>query len=130
MPVSFRLYSDSPKTISEQISQQIELAIAKGTVLPGESIQSVRKLAVDLKVNPNTVVKAFQMLVQNGSLISQKGRGYFVADNISRFSNAEKEKQLTQAAEAFVATTRPLGLTKSNLLQAISELLPEGEVSE
>ena len=126
MPISFRLLNDSTQTLTEQIRQQVELAIAKSELVAGESIPSVRQLAVTLKVNPNTVAKALQLLVQSGSLISQRGKGYFVADNHSRFSDTEKKRQLKAAAEQFVAQTRPLGLDESELLLSIKQLFKEG----
>lgn len=123
MPIKFRLFNDSAQTITEQIRQQVELAIAKGELLPGEPIPSVRQLAVELKVNPNTVAKSLQLLVQSGSLNSQRGRGYFVAEQTNRYSEEEKQRQLRVAAEQFVADTRPLALKNDVLIRAISELL-------
>ena len=126
MPISFRLLNDSVQTLTGQIRQQVELAIAKNELIAGEAIPSVRQLALALKVNPNTVAKAFGLLVQSGSLISQRGKGYFVADNTSRFSEIEKKRQLKAAAEQFVAQTRPLGLDRSELLLSIKQLLQKG----
>lgn len=88
---------------------------------------SVRQLAVSLKVNPNTVASALQSLVNNGSLISQKGKGYFVAAPSKKLSEAETERQLSAAAKQFVASTRPLGLPNQILIAAILDYLPEGK---
>lgn len=123
MPIIFRLVSDSSHTITEQIRQQIELAIVRGELAAGESIPSVRQLAVELKVNPNTVAKALQQLVQAGSLTSQRGRGYFVSEPKNRYSEEEKQRRLQNAAEQFVADTRALGLKNQELIAAISQLI-------
>lgn len=123
MPIIFRLVNDSSQTITEQICQQIELAIVRGELAAGESIPSVRQLAIELKVNPNTVAKALQQLVQAGSLNSQRGRGYFVSELKNRYSEEEKQRRLKVAAEQFVADTRPLGLDTQELVAAISELI-------
>lgn len=126
MNFKLRIQLDSPLTISQQIQQQIELAVAKSELKTGDTMPSVRQLAIELGVNPNTVAKALQSLVQKGTLVSQKGRGYFVASLTEKLSDSEINKQLTEAAKQFVASTRPLGLTKQDLLKAVTALLPEG----
>jgi len=125
MPFKIRIINNSTETITEQICKQIELGISLNELSEGESIPSVRALALELKVNPNTVAKSFQLLVQRGTLVSQKGKGYFVSGLQGRFSTAEQKRQLKQAAEQFVAATRPLGLPKIELLGAIESLLPK-----
>lgn len=130
MNFKLRIQLDSPLTISEQIQQQIELAVAKSELNTGDTIPSVRQLAIELGVNPNTVAKALQSLVQKGTLVSQKGRGYFVASLTEKLSDSEINKQLTEAAKQFVASTRPLGVTRQDLLKAVTALLPEGSSHE
>jgi len=125
MPLKILLVHNSSETIAEQICKQIELAISRGVLVAGDSMPSVRVLAVELQVNPNTVAKSLQLLVQRGSLVSQKGRGYFVAEVKQRVSNAEQKRLLKQAAEKFVASTRALALTNEELISAIETLLPK-----
>ncbi len=125
MSISFRIFNDSNLTIAEQICQQIELAIAKGELKQNERLPSVRQLAVQLKVNPNTVASALQTLVSTGSLTSQKGKGYFVSAPSNTLSKEETERRLSAAAKQFVATTRPLGLSNQQLITTILTFLPE-----
>ena len=130
MPVNIQILSDSALSITEQIRQQVEVAIASGALLPGESLPSIRQLAVQLKVNPNTVAKSLQHLVTQGTLHSQKGKGYSVSTTSTTFSEAEISKRLNTAAKQFVADTRPLGLPRTTLIKAIDSLLPEEKDSE
>lgn len=129
MPIQFRLQENSPHTLSEQIRHQVELAIAKGELRAGETISSVRQLAVELKINPNTVAGAMQQLVQGGTLISQRGRsgGYKVASGEVKLSDSERQRQLQMAAQQFVAVTRPLGYPVDTLIDAISALICKGD---
>lgn len=123
MTFKLKVLSDTSVPIREQIRRQIELAIANGQLSPGQAIPSVRQLAISLKVNPKTVANSLQTLVIAGTLVSQKGKGYFVSHSNDRFSEAEKKRQLKDAAEKFVADTRSLGLEPSALIQAITILL-------
>lgn len=125
MTLKIQIISDSALSITEQIRQQIEIAVASGELLPGESLPSIRQLAVQLKVNPNTVSKSFQNLVTQGTLHSQRGKGYTVAAPSSKFSEDEIQRRLNIAAKQFVADTRPLGLSRDSLISAINSLLPE-----
>lgn len=130
MTLKIQIISDSALSITEQIRQQIEIAIASGELLPGQSLPSIRQVAVQLKVNPNTVAKSFQNLVAQGTLHSQKGKGYTVATPSSVFSDDEIQRRLDTAAKQFVADTRPLGLSRSALVAAIDSLLPEDSHGE
>lgn len=125
MPISFKLHTDNQEPLSAQLRRQVELAIAHGELAPGEALTSVRQLAKELKINPNTISKAFSLLVQSGSLVSHPGKGYFVAQTEVRFSDAEIDRQIKNAAETFIVATRPLGVSRQRLLQALDELLPE-----
>ena len=125
MPINIQITSDSVLSIAEQIRQQIEIAIASGELSPGESLPSIRQLAIQLKVNPNTVAKCFQHLVTEGTLNSQKGKGYSVAASTNKFSEEEIAKRLATAAKQFVADTRPLGLSRKDMIMAIESLLSE-----
>ena len=125
MPITFKLQTDSADPLSKQLTRQIELAIARGDLSPGEPLTSVRQLARELQINPNTISKAFAVLVQACSLASQPGKGYFVAHTETRFSENEIERQIKNAAESFVVATRPLGVSRQRLLKALEDLLPE-----
>ena len=75
----------------EQIAGRFQALILKGALPPGSRMPSVRSLAMELSINPNTIQKAFSLLETQGYIYPVKGRGNFVADTAAL---AEKEKQL------------------------------------
>ena len=77
--ITFQLNSKSGVPIYRQIQDQIRYGIASGLLTPGEQLPTVRSLAVELSVNPNTVIKAYTELEREGFLTSEEGSGTFVA---------------------------------------------------
>ena len=75
----FHIQPDSPVPPNEQIVAQITFAVASGSLRPGDFIPSVRDLANDLVINPNTVAKAFTKLEERGVVVARRGRGTTVA---------------------------------------------------
>lgn len=71
---------NEPKGIYLQIADQIGVRILQQEWQAGERIPSIRELAVELGVNPNTVTKSYQVLLDRDIIINQRGRGYFVSD--------------------------------------------------
>src|SRR5438876_878882 len=88
--------------IYRQIVDQVRLAVATGALAAGHSLPSVRSLADRLRVNANTVARAYADLVRDGVLGSQQGRGYFVAEKRQVYSEAERLRRLRLAAETFI----------------------------
>src|SRR3954470_10625237 len=77
--MTIRVRPESPVPIYEQITAQVVFAVAAGDLGPGDTVPSVRDLAADLVVNPNTVARAYQDLERGGVLVGQRGRGMTVA---------------------------------------------------
>jgi GntR family transcriptional regulator len=75
---------EQPRSIYQQIADQIRDRILCGEWPSGERIPSIRDLAVTLGVNPNTVTKSYQALTDRGIIENQRGLGYFVAEDASR----------------------------------------------
>lgn len=123
MPISFTLQFDSQDGIAQQLIKQTELAVARQQLTQGEPVPSVRALAGELGVNPNTIASAYKELVARGALVSQRGRGYFVASKESELSLIAREKKLLAAAETYVAETRTLSFSTEDLLAAVQQVL-------
>lgn len=91
--------------IYEQIVERFQMLIVKGVLPPGSRMPSVRSLAVELSINPNTIQKAFAILEQEGYIFPVKGRGNFVSESASLFQKKkdacleELQKMLTHAKE-------------------------------
>ena len=100
---------NEPKGIYLQIADQICVRIIEGEWGVGERIPSIRELAVELGVNPNTVTKSYQALLDKMVISNQRGRGYFV-------SEGSAEKVLTDMKEDFLKNELPDFITRLELL--------------
>ena len=98
-----------PKGIYLQVADQIRERILRGDWQAGERIPSIRELAVELGVNPNTVTKSYQTLLDRGIVTNQRGRGYFVSDRAA-------ERALAGMREEFVRDELPRVLRAMRLL--------------
>lgn len=92
----FAIDLKSRKSISEQIIDQMKEMIVTGVMEAGDKAPSVRELAGELTVNPNTVQKAYRILEQQGYLFTARGRGTFVADS-GQITVSQEEKNRAEA---------------------------------
>lgn len=112
--------------IFEQIKKQILEFISIGILQPKDKLPSVRSLASELGVNPNTVSKAYQELEEQGYLYSEKGKGCFIADNESdKMIKLEKLKEFKTA----VLDMKQHHITKEQLDNIIETVYKEGNKS-
>ena len=88
------------KPIYEQIVDRFEILIVNGVLDADSQLPSVRALAVELSINPNTIQKAYSEMELRGIIVSVKGRGSFVAEDPSSALNALREKLKSTLAEA------------------------------
>jgi GntR family transcriptional regulator len=108
LPIQIAVGSSTP--IYWQIVDQVCKEIASGRLAPGDQMPSVRALAEQLVVNPNTVARAYSDLVRDGVLETHRGKGVYVADRRSVFSAAERERRLDQALDVFLHEAMLLGV--------------------
>jgi len=107
---------------SEQIAQQVRFAIAAGELAPGERLPSVRGLAVDAVVNPNTVGKAWRDLEREGVIESRPGDGVFVAAAAPELCRAARDRVLRERLARLVGDLRSAGLGRAELEEWIDEV--------
>ena len=104
------------------------MLIERGVLKPQEQMPSVRSLAMDLSINPNTIQKAYAELERRGYIYTVKGRGNFVS-----YDEELKEKRRSQQLEEFrtkAVQAMEAGVTKAELLQIVNEIFEkEGGVS-
>lgn len=105
--------------IWRQIEQGIGHLVAAGALTPGVAVPSVRDLARDLQVNPATVSKAYQRLVDGGLLQVRRGEGTFVAEQARSASRAERKEALREAATRYAVVATNLS---APVAQAIEEV--------
>jgi GntR family transcriptional regulator len=91
---------NQPKGIYQQIAEQVRDRIAGGEWPAGDRIPSVREMAVNLGVNPNTVTRSYQTLLDNGIIDNRRGIGYFVADTA-------REKIMDEMKKEFIGDELP-----------------------
>lgn len=111
-----RVIPGSSAAIYRQIADQIRRGIAAGELSIGDSVPSVRALAKELVVNPNTVAKAYAELIRDGVLESQAGRGAFVAPPRDVYSKAERLRRLDEALELAISSSIALHFSGKEIL--------------
>jgi GntR family transcriptional regulator len=102
--------------------EQIRKAIAGGTLGAGDQLPTVRQLAVELRINPNTVARVYKELEHQGLIATRQGSGTFVAAKQPRVSDEQRRAELKRVARTAVAEAAMLGFTQSELETAIREL--------
>ena len=106
-------YRDS-RPIYEQIADQYKVLILKGVLPPDEQMPSVRKLAMELSTNPNTVQRAYMELERQGFLYSVRGRGSFVRGGTD--IHAQKRAELAERLAAILKEAEDIGINPAQLL--------------
>ena len=124
---SFRLDSHSGVPVYRQLINQVQAAITTGMLSTGDQLPTVRRVAVDLAINPNTVVRAYREMELRGILDTQQGTGTFVAENRVHHSKTEQARQLSQLITEFVARAGAAGLKVSDLIEALRQLQSDAQ---
>jgi GntR family transcriptional regulator len=120
--LQFTLDSKSGVPFYKQIILQIEMAIADRRLQPGAKLPTVRSLAVDLQINPNTVARAYSELEIRQILETQQGTGTFIGDRAVKMSDVERERVLAELAKEFVAKVSSYGFTVSEITQYLNDI--------
>jgi GntR family transcriptional regulator len=105
--------------IWRQIEEGMRRMISLGSLSPGDSVPSVRDLAQQLRVNPNTVARAYQRLTDAGVFAVRRGEGTFVSDAPAQLRKSERNETLRDAASTYAGTALSVGAT---LEEATAEL--------
>ncbi|HEX8170244.1 MAG TPA: GntR family transcriptional regulator [Thermoanaerobaculia bacterium] len=115
----FDINPSNAAPIWRQIEEGMRRMISLGTLTPGAAVPSVRDLARDLRVNPNTVARAYQRLTDAGVFAVRRGEGTFVADAPAQLKKSERNETLRDAAARYAGTALSVGAT---LAEAAGEL--------
>jgi DNA-binding transcriptional regulator YhcF (GntR family) len=127
---AFRLDLHSGVPVYRQIIDQVLGGMAAGSFQPGDQLPTVRQVAVDLAINPNTVQRAYRELEIRGVLETQQGTGTFIGQQPVKRDDVERRRQLSQLVADFVARAGAAGFTIKELLEEIHEFNTEGERSK
>jgi len=107
--------------IYRQIANQIKLQVGAQRLQSGDELPSIRELAEQLLINPNTVARAYRELESAGVVVSRRGSGTCVADNGSPLSRAEKMKILADRAAGLVAEASQLGVDVDDVVKLVRQ---------
>jgi len=121
MAVRIQIDIKSGVPFYRQIIEQVKFAIAHGRLAPGDQLPTVRQLAVDLSVNPNTVVRAYRELEIAGVLETQQGSGTFVGRKRPEIDLVERRRMVDQIVTEFTARASSYGLSLDEVLEALRQ---------
>src|SRR5579875_560802 len=122
----FRLDHHSGVPVYRQIIDQVNGGIAAGALVCGDQLPTVRQLAVDLSINPNTVIRAYRELEIRGVLETQQGTGTFIALVRPEGREDERERRLSQLVSDFLARVGAEGFTAEEAIAQLQELQTSG----
>ena len=111
------------RPIYEQIVEKFQMLIVKGVMEPDSQMPSVRKLAMDLSINPNTIQKAYMQLEQQGFIYPVKGKGNFVTGD--RNLLVQKKQVVFDDFQTVVSQGRELGITRDEFYIKVDEVYGE-----
>ena len=124
--IAFKLNPKSGVPVYRQIQDQIRYGIASGLLNPGEQLPTVRALAVELSVNPNTVIKAYSELEREGILATEQGSGTFVAAQPpTTLSDENRQAKLESLCLEFLSQAARYGFSSKDIMHAIETLMKQ-----
>jgi GntR family transcriptional regulator len=121
----FRIDPTLSTPIWSQIEEGIRRLVASSSLPPGGPVLSVRDLARELRVNPNTVAKAYQRLAESGVLEARRGEGTFVAARPPQMTATQRGRALREATTRFVSHVVTLGVGRDEAMAAVEAGWPQ-----
>lgn len=128
--LEFSLDPKSGVPFYKQIILQVEMAIADGRLEKGTQLPTVRSLAVDLSINPNTVARAYAEMEIRNIVVTQQGSGTFISDKKITIDAIEREHILSQLTREFLTKAASYGFTMAEIQTAIGELTADNQKKE
>ena len=117
MSNEFHINPASPTPLYAQLRRAIQFAIATGKLRIGEQLPTVRQMAVDLKINANTVAKVYLELERTGIVETRRGVGTFISDNpLQSRSGSHRDEHLRDFIDRLIAEAGGLGLSLDDLI--------------
>ncbi|HHV16410.1 MAG TPA: GntR family transcriptional regulator [Gelria sp.] len=117
----------SSTPIYQQLVDGVKELVARGILEPGERMPTVREMAAELSLNPNTIAKAYQRLEQEGIIETMRSRGTFVADRTVVFDKETAKQQLSDQVEKVLVEAYHLGLNREDIKELFEESLDDWE---
>lgn len=119
--MEFSIDTKSGVPFYRQIIEQVKFAIGRRELAPGDQLPTVRQLAVNLSLNPNTVIRAYRELEIEGMLDTQQGSGTFVSKRQPKIDRLEKERMLDQILTELLARASSYGFSLEDVLEGLRQ---------
>ncbi len=119
--MNYRIDPKSGVPFYRQIIEQVRFAMARGDLEAGDRLPTVRQLAVDLSVNPNTVTRAYREMEIEGTLVTQQGSGTFVSSESPEIDALERQRMLDQILTDLLARATTYGFSLKEVLDALTQ---------
>lgn len=120
-----------PTPLYAQLERAIRVAIATSKLRPGDQLPTVRQLAVDLRVNANTVARVYLALEHAGVLVTKRGVGTFIADAQPRGAQAahavHRDRQMKTIADRFLTEAASIGFAPAEVVKYLTRRVKEGD---
>ena len=125
MNLNIAINTGSPTPIYKQITDQVRLAVATGKLAVADQLPSVRAMAEELVVNPNTVARAYTDLAREGMIESRPGRGVFITRKRKMFTREEGRRRLEPLMESLIGEAMVMDFTREELHEAFEKKLSQ-----
>ena len=119
--MDFQIDNKTGIPIYRQIIEQVKLAVSRDDMGTGDQLPTVRQLAVDLSINPNTVVRAYRELEREGVLESQQGSGTFITGKKPEIDPLQRQRKIDQILNDTLARAWTFGITIPEVIEALVE---------
>jgi len=123
MSLRIHINPNSGVALYRQIADEVKAAFLRGFIKPGERLPSVRELAVELGMNPTTIVKAYDLLEHERLINRRQGKGAFVADGQQPLHPEERSAHLVKLSKQLAIEGRRLGLSETELVSLLKDEL-------
>ena len=123
----FLVNPKSKQPLYEQLVEQLRRQLILGVMKAGAAMPSVRQLATELGINPNTIQKAYRRMEDEGMIVSVPGRGSFVSDDLAGMLEKQRADQMDQMLH-MLRTCREMGLSKETVAKLVEQAYEEGDV--
>jgi len=124
----FHLDDASGVPVYLQLKEQVLHAISRGQLTPGDQLPTVREVAVDLEINPNTVNRAYADLEREGVLTSRRGRGTFISDRARPADLSAQRTRIRDIARRALGEARAFGFNGAELIDVIAAVAREDQL--
>jgi GntR family transcriptional regulator len=115
--------ANSGEPIYQQLTRQLKHAISTGALKPGDRLPTVRELAEQLVINPNTVARSYRELFAEGLVEGTQGSGTFVNDSLPRLKSRERQERIQPLIQQLVSEAALLGIRGPELFKLIQQTI-------